>query len=85
MNNIAKIAFGIGIVALGLFPSRAPGATPKPLTEIKGCTLVPTEWADGDSFLVKTPEGKEFTVRLYGADCLEWHVTDSRKRNTANR
>ena len=38
--------------------------------------FVPADWADGDSFLVRTPEGDEHTVRLYGADCLECHVTD---------
>lgn len=48
----------------------------EPLTEIKGCTHVPTEWADGDSFLVRTPDGTEHTLRLYGVDCIEWHVTD---------
>lgn len=48
----------------------------EPLKELKGCTLVPTKWADGDSFLVRTADGKEHTVRLYGADCIEWHVTD---------
>jgi competence ComEA-like helix-hairpin-helix protein len=35
---------------------------------------VPTEWADGDSFSVRFPDGKERTVRLYGADCIEMHV-----------
>ncbi len=49
----------------------------KPLTKIEGCILIPTEWADGDSFLVRTPDREEFTVRLYGADCIEWHVTDA--------
>jgi competence protein ComEA len=48
----------------------------EPLTHLKRCTLVPTPWADGDSFLVRTAEGKELTIRLYGADCIEWHVTD---------
>lgn len=38
--------------------------------------LVPTEWADGDSFRVAFPGGEEHTLRLYGADCVEWHVTD---------
>lgn len=33
--------------------------------------LMPTDWADGDSFRVKTGTGREFTVRLYGVDCLE--------------
>ncbi len=56
-------------------------AAPKPLQSFKNCTLVRTPWADGDSFLVKTPDQKEFTVRLYGADCVELHVsTDSDKR-----
>jgi DNA uptake protein ComE-like DNA-binding protein len=47
-----------------------------PLKELKDCTLIPTDWADGDSFLVRDAQGEEFTVRLYGADCIEWHVTD---------
>lgn len=49
----------------------------EPLKTIKNCVLVPTEWADGDSFLVKTPELMEFTIRLYGVDCLEWHLADA--------
>ena len=44
---------------------------------LEGCTLVTTAWADGDSFLIRTGDGKEHTVRLYGADCIEWHVTDA--------
>jgi len=48
----------------------------KELKSFPGCTLIPTEWADGDSFRVKFPDGTEQTVRLYGADCIEWHVTD---------
>ncbi len=47
-----------------------------PLGKLVNCTLIPTDWADGDSFLVRSPTKGEFTVRLYGADCLEWHVTD---------
>ncbi len=46
------------------------------LASFPGCTLVPTEWADGDSFRVKFLDGREQTVRIYGADCLEWHVND---------
>ncbi len=46
------------------------------LQEIAGVRLVPTEWADGDSFLVRFPDGSEHTLRLYGADCLESRVTD---------
>lgn len=49
----------------------------QPLQKIEGCTYVPSEWADGDSFLIRTTKGEEYTVRLYGADCLEWHVSDA--------
>ncbi|MGD7654760.1 MAG: helix-hairpin-helix domain-containing protein [Verrucomicrobiales bacterium] len=46
-----------------------------PLQEIPHCTLIETEWADGDSFSVRLPDGKAQTVRLYGVDCIEMHVT----------
>lgn len=36
-----------------------------------GCRLVPAGWADGDSFPVRLPDGRELTVRLYGVDCIE--------------
>jgi competence protein ComEA len=52
------------------------GFTAEPLTKLDGCRFVPTAWADGDSFLIRTSDGKEHTLRLYGADCVEWHVTD---------
>jgi endonuclease YncB( thermonuclease family) len=51
-------------------------AAPSPLESIKNCTLVPTPWADGDSFQVRKPDGSLLTVRLYAADCIEWHITD---------
>lgn len=47
-----------------------------PLTRLSPCTFVPTEWADGDSFQIKSPDGSPLTLRLYGADCIEWHVND---------
>ena len=47
-----------------------------PLTHLEGCTLVKADWSDGDSFPIRTADGKEITIRLYGADCIEWHVTD---------
>ena len=46
------------------------------LTTWEQCTLIPAEWADGDSFQIKTPKGESHTIRLYGADCIEWHVSD---------
>ncbi len=52
------------------------GFTAEAMTRLEGCALVRTEWADGDSFLIRTGDGKEHTLRLYGADCIEWHITD---------
>lgn len=48
-----------------------------PLRKITACRLVPTAWADGDSFQVRTPKGENYTVRLYGADCLEATANDA--------
>src|SRR5688572_16960021 len=48
----------------------------EPLTKLAACTRVPTDWADGDSFQIRTGDGKEHTLRLYGVDCIEWHLTD---------
>lgn len=44
------------------------------IQKFPGCTLVETEWADGDSFQVRFPDGKAKTIRLYGVDCIEMHV-----------
>jgi endonuclease YncB( thermonuclease family) len=58
------------------------------LITTENVTLIPTGWADGDSFRVKFPDGKEHTVRLYGADCMEWHVTgdtDARRLRAQRR
>jgi len=46
------------------------------LQSFPGCTLVEAEWADGDSFPVRLPDGRHVTARLYGVDCIEWHVYD---------
>lgn len=46
------------------------------LESIPNCKLVPTEWADGDSFLIETPEGQKHSVRLYGIDCIEMRAGD---------
>jgi DNA uptake protein ComE-like DNA-binding protein len=52
------------------------GATAQELKTIRGCKFIPTEWSDGDSFLIQVPDGTQYTIRLYGADCFEWHVND---------
>ncbi|MEO5715732.1 MAG: helix-hairpin-helix domain-containing protein [Luteolibacter sp.] len=57
-----------------LFLSLASISLGSEITKIPNCVLIPTEWADGDSFSVRLPDGKEQTIRLYGADCIEMHV-----------
>lgn len=47
------------------------------LQTFDGCTFEPTEWADGDSFSVRFPDGETRTVRLYGADCIEKRISDA--------
>jgi len=49
-------------------------AADEEIKSFEGCRFVPVEWADGDSFSVRFPDGSEKTVRIYGADCIEWHV-----------
>jgi competence protein ComEA len=68
--NFLRISAAI-IAASGL-----SWAAPDRLERLENCSLVPTQWADGDSFLVKTADGRELTIRLYGADCIEYHVGD---------
>ena len=63
-------------------------APPKPLVLLRNCSFVPTAWADGDSFRIKTAAGEEHTIRLYGADCMEWHIgddTDARRLRAQRR
>jgi competence protein ComEA len=58
------------------------------LVAIEGCTLVAADWADGDSFRIRTPAGAEHTIRLYGVDCPEQHVngeTDARRLRSQRR
>lgn len=58
------------LICMWLLPMAAWGQ----LQKLHPCTLVETEWADGDSFAVRLPDGKQQTVRLYGVDCIEMHV-----------
>ena len=48
----------------------------KALEKIPSCTMIQTEWADGDSFLIQTGTGDQYTIRLYGVDCIEMEVRD---------
>jgi endonuclease YncB( thermonuclease family) len=71
-----------GLVLWGVSPRAAD------LQTFDSVRLIPVDWADGDSFRVRFPDGSEHTLRLYGADCLEWHVaddSDARRLRTQRR
>ena len=64
-------------VALCIFFAVPISAAPaKTMQKFANCTLIATKWADGDSFQIRKPNGETLTIRLYGADCMEWHVND---------
>ena len=67
-----KKALALSLLLLAALTLRADEA----LQTFPGCTLVEAEWADGDSFPVRLPDGRQITTRLYGADCIEWRVND---------
>jgi len=53
------------------FLSLLCGASAQELQKFDGCRLVEAGWADGDSFPVKLPGGREIVLRLYYVDCNE--------------
>ena len=58
------------LVAFLLF-SVAAAAFGQELQKFENCRLVEAGWADGDSFSVALPDGKEIVLRLYYVDCNE--------------
>jgi DNA uptake protein ComE-like DNA-binding protein len=54
-----------------LFLSLVINASAQELQQFENCRLVEAGWADGDSFPVKLPDGKEIVLRLYYVDCNE--------------
>jgi DNA uptake protein ComE-like DNA-binding protein len=65
--------FSVLFLLVGTLPVLAQ----KPLKTYEKCQFHRTPWADGDSFEVQPPHAPPFTVRLYGADCIEWHISDT--------
>jgi endonuclease YncB( thermonuclease family) len=52
------------------------------LQRFEGCVLIETDWADGDSFQVRLPDGSKEVFRLYFVDCIETladSTTDQRR------
>ena len=53
----------------------ATAAAGQELQKVEGCRMVDSDWADGDSFPVKLPDGQEIVLRLYYVDCNETSAT----------
>jgi competence protein ComEA len=45
------------------------------MKSFENCRHLPSEWADGDSFPVALPDGREIVLRLYYVDCNEVSAT----------
>lgn len=74
MTLLGAVFVFTGLPASGGVPTERPASGD--LQKLPSCSLAQAEWSDGDSFPVLLSDGKELTVRLYGVDCLEWHVRD---------
>jgi competence protein ComEA len=73
MNGIRRLFTIIASLVLAALPPA--GLAQLALETFWNCRLVPTDWADGDSFLVETADGAQHTIRLYGVDCVESTAT----------
>ena len=83
MKHAALAIFLILVFAQSLLSQDVPvdavkaRAKAKGLQRLANCRFVETSWFDGDSFQVQDAGGNKFTVRLYGADCLETRTDDA--------
>lgn len=76
MTEMIRVRAAVLVLALvtAILPvqgQEAEDPSAQPFTELKGCTLLPNQANDGDSFHVHTPDGKEHIFRLYFVDCPE--------------
>jgi competence protein ComEA len=77
MSKVSPGSLNRALLILVFFLSPAVTRSADELEEIGPCTYVASDWADGDSFLVKLPDGKEKVFRLYFVDCIEQTVSDT--------
>jgi endonuclease YncB( thermonuclease family) len=63
------LALSISGALTGTHRSAAPAA--KPFERLDGCTLIAHRWNDGDSFHIRTADGREIVARLYFIDAPE--------------
>lgn len=66
-----KYQFLFAILGMGLIHAESSAES---LGAYPNSTFIQTEWADGDSFLIRLPDGREETFRLYFVDCPEKEI-----------
>lgn len=72
VQQIIAVMLPLYVASFGVAGQAVPA---RPFERISGCVLEPDEWADGDSFRVRLPDGRLETFRLYFVD-----TTESRSR-----
>lgn len=89
MRTLSRRACSLLVLFFGAATVFAAGIEAESgLTRFDGCVWVEADWADGDSFAVRFPDGTQRTVRLYGADCIESRVateSDARRLRDQRR
>ena len=75
-HRLQDLRGGRWVLACFLLLGLSSAPAQEALQEIPGCSYVSATWADGDSFLVKLPDGEERVFRLYFVDCIETDVAD---------
>jgi endonuclease YncB( thermonuclease family) len=86
-NHLPILRAGVLLLLLALpihsavLAQSAPAA--KPFESIRGCTLEPDQWTDGDSFRVRLPDGRLETLRLYFVDTTESRTSGKRSDEQA--
>jgi endonuclease YncB( thermonuclease family) len=63
---------GIVLASAATLSAAAPQA--KPFERLDGCRFSPNKWNDGDSFHVRTTDGREIIARLYFIDAPESEI-----------
>jgi len=88
MRLLCCFVLFLGSALAGEVPVRGVFNAVTGLHRYDGCALNSSDWSDGDSFSLRFADGKDYTIRLYGVDCLETtgeDATDARRLRAQRR
>jgi endonuclease YncB( thermonuclease family) len=69
-------SFRLFYICFSLFFGSSVVLQASDIQTFKNVRYIAADWADGDSFQVQLAPDQIITIRLYGVDCMEWHVHD---------